>query len=153
PQLVLPGEDGTLEAITDSTPLIRRLEAMHAGRSVIPPDAVLAFLDAVVEDYADEWLTKPMFHYRWAFAADAAHAAAILPRWFNPTMSNDAAVPAGRQFADRQVGRLGVVGSNATTAPVIEESYRRCLRLLDARFSESRFLLGDRPSAGDFALY
>ncbi len=153
PQLVLPGEDGTLDAVTDSTPLIRRLEAMHTGRSVIPPDAVVAFLDAVVEDYADEWLTKPMFHYRWAFAPDVAHAAAILPRWFNPTMSNDAAVAAGRQFSDRQVGRLGVVGSNATTAAVIEESYRRCLRLLDARLGASRFLLGDRPSAGDFALY
>ena len=32
PQLVLPRDDGTLEACTDST-LIRRLEAMCAGRA------------------------------------------------------------------------------------------------------------------------
>jgi glutathione S-transferase len=153
PQLVLPGDDGALEATTDSTPLIRRLEATHGGRSVIPPDPVVAFLDALVEDYADEWLTKAMFHYRWAFAPDIAQGAAILPRWFRATGSNEEAALAGRQFADRQIGRLGVVGSNATTAPVIEESYRRLLRLLDARLAETRFVLGDRPASADFALY
>jgi glutathione S-transferase len=153
PQLVLPNDDGTLEALTDSTPLIRRLESAYPGRHVVPPDPVLAFLDAVVEDYADEWLTKAMFHYRWAFAPDVAHAAAILPRWFRPTASRDEAAAAAQQFSERQVGRLGVVGSNATTAPVIEESYRRVLRLLDARLGETRFLLGDRPAAADFALF
>src|SRR5688572_2770751 len=82
PQLLLPGEDGAFEARTDSTPLIRELESRYQGRSVIPADAALAFVDALLEDYADEWLTKAMFHYRWAFAGDAAHAASILPRWF-----------------------------------------------------------------------
>jgi glutathione S-transferase len=153
PQLMWPREDGTLEAVTDSTPLIRRLESTYAGRSVIPSDPLLAFLDALVEDYADEWLTKAMFHYRWAFAPDVAHAAAILPRWFRPTASADEVAGAARQFADRQVGRLGVVGSNTTTAPVIEESYRRLLRLLDARLGANRFVLGDRPAAADFALF
>src|SRR5262249_35476494 len=73
PQLILPGADGTLEAQVDSTPLIRRLEHRHEGRAVIPPDPVVAYLDALIEDYADEWLTKAMFHYRWAFRADIAN--------------------------------------------------------------------------------
>jgi hypothetical protein len=59
----------------------------------------------------------------------------------------------GKQFAERQIGRLGVVGSNPTTAPVIEDSYRRLLRLLDARLTGSRFVMGGRPGASDFALY
>jgi glutathione S-transferase len=150
PQLVFPG---TREALTDSTPLIRRLEREHAGRSVVPDDPALAFLDALLEDYADEWVTKMMFHYRWAHAADAAQAAAILPRWRRIDDAEENAQAAAKDFAERQVGRLWVVGSNATTAPLIEESYRRCLRLVDARLREAPFLLGARPGTADFALY
>jgi len=153
PQLVLPGPDGIPEARTDSTPLLRELETLYAGRSVIPSDPVVAFLDALLEDYADEWLTKAMFHYRWAGAADAAQAAAILPRWARTTGPESEAVALGSAFAERQIGRLGVVGSNEVTAPVIEESYRRLLTGLDARLGESRFVMGARPGASDFAFY
>jgi glutathione S-transferase len=153
PQLIMPGTGGTLEARTDTTPIIRTLEKASPERSVIPPDAAVAFVDALIEDYADEWLTKAMFHYRWAFAADVANAAAILPRWFRTNQPEGQAVSTGTAFAKRQVGRLAVVGSNAVTAPVIEESYRRLLALLDARLTPSRFVLGARPATGDFALF
>src|SRR5437879_6670619 len=153
PRLILPGDDGALEARVDSTPLIRVLEGSHRGRSVVPPDPVMAFLDALLEDYADEWLTKPMFHYRWAFAPDAARAAAILPRWFRTNMPEDHAVSLGKDFSERQIARLAVVGSNETTAPVIEESYRRLLALLDAHLTASRFVMGGRPGASDFGLF
>lgn len=94
-----------------------------------------------------------MFHYRWAYATDVAHAAVILPRWSRTTSPEAEAVALGEAFAERQIGRLGVVGSNDVTAPVIEESYRRLLGLLDARLAESRFVMGGRPGASDFALY
>lgn len=153
PQLILPGPDGAPEAQTDSTPLIRKLEVQYPGRSVIPPDRALAFVDALLEDYADEWLTKAMFHYRWAFAADIANAAALLPRWFRTNQPESDAVANGKTFSERQIARLAVVGSNETTAPVIEESYRRLLRLLDARLMDSRFIFGDRPASSDFGLF
>jgi glutathione S-transferase len=153
PQLLLPGPDGAFESRTDSTPLIHELEKRYPGRSVIPPDGALGFLDALLEDYADEWLTKAMFHYRWAFAADVANAAAILPRWFRTDQPETDAVANGEAFAERQVGRLAVVGSNEVTAPVIEESYRRLLQLLDAHLTHSRFVFGGRPAASDFGLF
>src|SRR5690606_19906972 len=81
PTFYLRGEDGTLQAVTDSTPILRRLETEHEGRQARPADPALAFLDALIEDYGDEWLTKAMFHYRWAYDADATHAARILPAW------------------------------------------------------------------------
>ncbi len=153
PQLMLRDADGTLVARTDSTPLIRELETLHRGREVIPASPALAFLDALLEDYADEWLTKAMFHYRWAFKPDIEHAAAILPRWSRTDGDEERAVAAGRQFAQRQIDRLAVVGSNETTAPLIEESYVRLLDLLAAHLATSRFVLGGRPAASDFALY
>jgi len=153
PQLILRGKNGELEARVDSTPLIRELESLHPGRSVIPPDPAVAYLDALLEDYADEWLTKAMFHYRWVYPADIAKASAILPRWRRTDQSESAALALGKVFADRQIGRLGVVGSNATTGPVIEESYKRLLRLLAAQLELSRFVLGGRPGATDFALF
>jgi hypothetical protein len=114
---------------------------------------VVAFLDSLLEDYADEWLTKAMFHYRWAFEPDVANAAAILPRWFRTNQPEERAIEAGKTFSKRQVGRLSVVGSNPTTAPVIEESYRRLLALLDAHLTELRFVMGGRPGASDFGLF
>src|SRR5262249_37223383 len=153
PRLILRGPDGRLEAAVDSTPLIRRLEAMYAGRAVIPPDPAMAFLDALLEDYADEWLTKAMFHYRWTFAPDIARAAAILPRWSRTNQPEDQAVTMGKAFSQRQIARLGVVGSNETTAPVIEESYRRLLRLLDKHLIQAPFVMGGRPGASDFGLF
>jgi len=153
PRLILPRDDGVFEARVDSTLLIRDLETSYRERSVIPPDPAVAFLDSLLEDYADEWLTKAMYHYRWAFAADVARAQAIMPRWFRTDMPEDHAVSLGRQFAERQIGRLAVVGSNETTASVIEESYRRLLLLLDAHLTRRRFVMGGRPGASDFGLY
>jgi glutathione S-transferase len=150
PQLVFPG---AREALTDTSPLIRRLEGTHEGRSVIPDDPALAFLDALLEDYADEWLTKPMFHYRWAYEDDIAQAAAILPRWFQISGPEAQAREAGKVFSARQIGRLGVVGSNPTTAPIIESSYRRLLERLAARIREAPFVFGSRPASSDFGLY
>jgi glutathione S-transferase len=153
PTFFLPGPDGRLEAVVDSTPLIRRFEREFAGRPVVPPRPALAFLDALLEDYADEWLTRPMFHYRWAFAPDVAKASAILPLWSRIDLPAEVWREHGRAFAARQIGRLGVVGSNETTGPVIEASYRRFLARLDAVLSAQPFLMGARPGASDFGVY
>jgi glutathione S-transferase len=152
PTFYLPDEKGEIIAITDSTPLIRRFESEFEGRSVLPPDPVLEFLDLLLEDYADEWLTKCMFHYRWYYAADAKKAGMVLPHWGTIDVSDADIAPIQKMITERQIGRLGVVGSNDVTAPVIEDSYRRFLRLFDAHLQTSRFLFGSRPSAADFAM-
>lgn len=153
PTFYLPGPDGALEAVVDSSPIIRRLEAEHDGRSVIPTDPALAFVDQLIEDYADEWLTKAMFHYRWSYPADIARAAAILPCWRGANISDAELAERGAQFSKRQIDRLYVVGSNPTTAPVIEASYRRFLEAFEAHLTVQPFLLGARPAACDFAVY
>jgi glutathione S-transferase len=153
PTFYFPGPDGALQAVTDSTPIIRRLEAEHAGRAVLPFDPVIRFLDALIEDYADEWLTKAMFHYRWRYQADIEKAGDILPRWRDITAPEEMALKMKAYFSERQIGRLGYVGSNDTTAETIEQSYRRFLALFEARLTVSPFLFGMRPGASDFAAF
>lgn len=153
PTFYLPGKKGKIVAEVDSTPLIRRLEAGFEPRSVIPPDPQLAFLNYLIEDYADEWLTRVMFHYRWRSADDIDRAGTLLPLWTGLALTPQQHAQRKARIVDRQTGRLHVVGSNDTTAPVIEESYRRFLSIFDALLQKQPFLFGQRPAAADFAVY
>ena len=153
PTFYLPNGKGEIEAVVDSTPLIRRFEAEFPARKVVPSDPVIEFLDYLLEDFADEWLTKAMFHYRWYYKPDIDRAAAILPRWRNVTQPEAEALKMGEIFADRQISRLYVVGSNDITAPVIEASYLRILDALKAHLETAPYLMGKRPGASDFGFY
>ena len=153
PTFYLPDAAGDLQAVTDSTPLIRRLEREYAGRSVIPSDPAVAFLNELLEDFADEWLTKAMFHYRWSYRADIDKAAKILPSWRGFSIPDEDLAARGKFVSERQIGRLRYVGSNAVTGPVIEAGYRRFLEAFEAHLRVHPYLLGDRPSSCDFAVY
>lgn len=153
PTFYFPDTAGQLQAVTDSTPIIRRLEGMFPDRSVRPANPALALIDAILEDYGDEWLTKAMFHYRWHYADDIARASAILPAWTQGRMPDAALKAAGTAIAGRQIPRLRYVGSNETTWGVIEASYMRYLDAMEAHLREHAFLLGARPGAGDFGVF
>ncbi len=153
PTFYLPDAEGELQAVVDSTPLIRRFEAEFSGRAALPANPVLNFLNYLIEDYADEWLTKAMFHYRWYYEADIDLAGTILPHWSNIQAPAEKLQKLKAQFSERQISRLYVVGSNDTTAPVIEASYKRFLSIMDVLIEKQKFVLGSRPSSADFGLY
>lgn len=146
-------DDQQLEATVDSTPFIRHLEQRSTDRSVLPTDPALEFVDYLLEDYGDEWLTKAMFHYRWAFDEDADKASTQLPLEHKPTLAESQRLELKALFRDRQVPRLRFVGSNPITAEVIESSYQDFLRAFERILQSRPFLLGDRPSAADFAFF
>jgi len=153
PTFLFEDERGSIEAVCDSTPIIRRLESLYSGRSVLPADPALAFIDYLLEDFGDEWCTKYMFHYRWYFQEDADKAGTVLPLGGDVTIANDLHAQMKSVFTERQVGRLHVVGSSDTTAPVIDASYRRFLVALENHLANQPYMLGKRPGAGDFAVY
>jgi len=153
PTYFLPGKEGELEAVTDSTHLIRRFEKDYEGRSVIPPHPVMAFFNDLIEDYADEWLTKAMFHYRWAHETDYKNAGPLLIFWGSSVMDNSTAQGLSDHFTKRQIDRLYVVGSNEITAPIIEAAYIRFVGILDRLIAQEGYVLGSRPSAADFAIF
>ena len=153
PTFYLPNSQGEIEAVVDSTPLIRRFEHEFNGREALPVDPVLGFINYLVEDYADEWLTKSMFHYRWYYDADISKAGNILPLWRGMQVDDAQLEKAVEFVSERQISRLYVVGSNDVTAPVIEASYHRFLDIMNDLIKKQPFVLGARPSSSDFGLY
>jgi glutathione S-transferase len=154
PTVYLDGPDGEWQVFTDSTPLTRRFEASYPGRSVIPASPAMAFLNSLLEDFADEWVTKAMFHYRWRKAADIQKAGLLIPLHYAGVNAPESLMEATRQqFSRRQIERLPVIGSTESTGPLIEAGYERLVSLLDAHFKTYPYLMGHRPGSSDFALY
>ena len=146
-------EDGSFHV--DTTPLACDLESRHPGhRSIMPADPAHAFLSHLIEDMADEWLTKAMFHYRWTCEPDIHYASTWIADDFFPDRSGgEERRAAARRFAERQIGRMPLVGCTPENAPVIEESYHRIIAALDPHVGAYQFLFGTRPALGDFGLF
>lgn len=154
PVIAFPDESGRYtESMIDSSPLIERLETMFAGRSVVPSDPVVAFLDYLIEDYGDEWVTKAMFHYRWFYEEAADKAGSLLPLDADLQMSPDRWEKSKEFITGRQTGRMALVGCTEANKPIVEESYERLLAILQRHLVSSPFLLGTRPGRGDFGVF
>ncbi|MDH3707236.1 MAG: glutathione S-transferase N-terminal domain-containing protein [Acidimicrobiia bacterium] len=156
PVLALPEPDGTYPtAMVDSSPQIMVLEQWQTGRSVVPTDPVVAFVDHLIEDYGDEWCTKMMFHYRWNrhHPAGINMAAQLLPLMQGLQVPEQTRQTMGKMFADRQIRRTALVGCTDENLPIVEASYRRLLGLLDRHLTEHPFVLGQRPGRGDFGIF
>ncbi len=117
------------------------------------PDPALAFINYLIEDFADEWGTKYMFHYRWHDQKDAENAGTILPLQTVGMMPNEMLDNLKGMISKRQIDRLWVVGSNNDTAPIIDVSFRRLLGILEKHFTSIPYLISNRPSSSDFAMY
>ncbi len=154
PAISWPDEQGAYpEAMVDSSPQIVRLEAMTHDRSIVPVDPAVAFIDALVEDYADEWVTKAMYHYRWFYDACVDKAGSQLPLTLDQQMDPELLSRSREFIIDRQQSRMAMVGSTEENRPVIESSYERLLDLLDSHLATTPFVLGHRPGRGDFGLF
>jgi glutathione S-transferase len=142
--------------MVDSTPILYELEDRHDnGRSILPDNPGDRFLAELIEDFADEWLTKAMFHYRWYYAADRGFSAFWIAT--DQVTSEDGSISKRRAFADqiseRQVSRMPLVGCTDENKPVIERSYEAVLDALESHVGFGCFLFGSRPSIGDFGLF
>jgi glutathione S-transferase len=134
----------------DSTPMIFDLERRHSERSVIPADAGQAFLAFLLEDMADEWGTKAMFHYRWYRERDQKQMSEWLSFDRMPGGGRDTIRKLASVFRVRQVGRMALVGCTKENAPLIEDAAERILDLFEQHVTEEPYLFGSRPSLADF---
>ena len=146
PLLITPDD----EAIQDTTEIIDHFERLAPDPSVIPSGPKQRLAAHLLELYGDEWLVIPAMHYRWAYNRDFAYAE--FGKIAAPDLSGPAQFEAGKKAAELFQGSVPLLGATAEMAPAIEASYEALLDELDAHFSTYDYLLGTRPSIGDFGL-
>jgi glutathione S-transferase len=149
PLVVTPDGRG----LQDSTPIIEHFETLHPEPSIHPPDPALAFISALIEEYADEWGNKPMFHYRWFYEPDQASAAERIARGAMPDLPDDQVAGFVEMIKARMIPRLAFVGSSKDTREPIEGSFRRMIAIVEKHLARRSYLFGGRPAFADFGLY
>lgn len=140
-------------AVQDSTAIIDHLEQRHPLPAVRPDGAVQQLVALLFEVYGDDWLLLPAMHYRWNVPENRAFAIEEFGRLSVPEASPEEQRAIGEKLAGPFAGALPALGIDAVTAPAIEQSYCEFLAEFDRHLLRHPFLLGGRPSVGDFALF
>lgn len=151
PMLFLP--DGN--AMQDSTLIMEYLEEKHPVPSMYPEDPSLRFLSYLLEEFGDEWCNKLMFFQRWFAKADQISTGnrivseMLAEQWYRPFVQRIME----KLVVRRMVPRLSFAGANETNIPHLQRSFESVVAILDEHLSTRAYLLGARPSFGDFGIW
>jgi len=139
-------------AVHDTTPLIEALEADQPEPSATPADPSLGFLACVLEEYADSWLAKAVFHYRWGRKKDQKIAAQrAIDEYYTQSPPDDRKASEDRAI-ETMTGQLKLMQVDGDLGDVVEKSFKKFVKLLDDHLRKHLFIFGDRPSIADFAI-
>jgi glutathione S-transferase len=139
------------ETLQDSTEIIEALERRHGEPSVTPASGVQRLASSLLELYGDEWLVIPAMHYRWHRNREWAMRA--FGELSVPEATPDEQLAVGTRRAGPFAQAAVLLGAAPHMHAAIERSYEALLADLDRHFAALPYLLGTRPSVGDFGLY
>lgn len=150
---VLEAADG--ELLQDGSAIIERLESDGLARwPTVPTTPRHRLIGQIFELFGGEGLLRPAMHYRWNFDAvnqpfvGLDFAAGLATPGADP--SEGAAV---FQFAAQRMRKaMSSFGVSEASIPLVEASYEEFLALFDAHLAHSPYLLGGRPTIGDYGL-
>lgn len=126
--------------IADTTPLLELLDGRFPRRRLFP-EGPLGVLVHVVEEYFDEWVARTMVHYRWHYPKSAEFASERI------AAGNAEAAARIRAWGPRACRATGTESELQQRAA--EAEYVRILEAAEEQLGETRYLLGDRPTAVD----
>lgn len=141
------------EVWQDTTEIIDRLEQRFPNDSAYPSTPAQRLVSLMLETYGDEWLVIPAMHYRWNFTEQnqpfifeefGTLASPWLPKFIRRRL--------GEKFGKGFSKFVPPLGIYEETIPAIEASYTKLLADLNTHFEQHDYLLGSRPSIGDYGL-
>lgn len=140
------------EWLQDTSVIIDQLEKRFPRAPVIPATPVQKFSSYLMEIWGDEWWLVVAMYTRWChpenyvvFERDAGRG--LLP-YFPGFIQNRVAAKAANQMR----GHLPGLGINPKQLPLLKKWTVDMLDLLEHHFAKLPYLLGDKPSLGDFGL-
>jgi glutathione S-transferase len=141
------------EWLQDSSHIMDTLEARFPDAPVLPSTPRQRIAALLLEAWGDEFWLPSAMHYRWSFDENfdtlfrregGDHLLPFAPRWLK-----DRAIGRGAAQMRSFLPGLGVVDGQRE---IIEAWTISMLDVLDAHFARHPYLLGTRPSYGDFGL-
>ena len=167
------GPDG--ENLYDSTAIAEWLDRpLPAAHTLIPADPLAGFVARLIDDYADEFLLYAVHHQRWVVSArdnDAGQRLAreyrfqlgplqpLMARWFSARQTRRlpylfSVAPSGFHIAGLPTRRQPPTRARfPPTHALLEDAFTRLTTLLDVLLSERPYLLGERFTLADAAIY
>lgn len=146
---VLLTESG--QAIQDSADIIAFADREGGGASIHPNTPLQELVSLLLELYADEWLVIPAMHYRWNH--DEPWIVEEFGRIARPDATPEEQIAIGQVIANPVRDAVPRFGISDDTVSGIEAHYEGFLADFSAHLRKLPFVLGDRPSLGDFALF
>ena len=148
---VIEFEDGQI--LQDTSDIIDYFEAKEKQPvPAFPDDSLAHLLSFILELFGDEGLIRPAMHYRWNFDDQTG---SFITHGFGGWQGPDAPDETKAQIKstmDKFSGYLPPLGITPDTIPEIERAYVEILDVLEAHFSRTPYLLGAKPTLGDYAM-
>lgn len=140
------------EYLQDTATIIDTLEQRHPERPVLPTTPKQRLVSYLFETWGDEWLVIPAMHYRWN-KANFPFIYEEFGKVVAPNMPKFIRAFIGKKIGAKFKGFVPLLGITEKSIPAIEDWYENhVLALLDKHFAEYDYLLGSKPSLGDFGL-
>ena len=129
--------------IGDTTPIIQLLDARFPNRRLFP-EGLLGVLVHLLEEHFDEWVARVMVHYRWHYPESAEFASERIGG------GDPKAAARILEWGPRACRATGTESQHQREAA--EAEYERVLAAMEAQLEQTRWMLGDRPTALDCIL-
>ena len=139
------------EWIADSAVIIETLERRFPALSAVPPTPVQRFFSYVAEAWAGEFWHATALHYRFNYPG-------YFPQWRDEIGSLIGWAPrfvrhkVVDHFHSFMVKATQDAGATPESKDLVERWTAQQLDVLDAHFATMPFVLGHRPTLGDYAL-